>query len=139
MDNINPWYYRNEILNEADIEGYIGFVYLIENTINNKKYIGKKLFLKTRSKKVKGKARKQKVRTASDWQTYYGSNQELLEDVKKYGEQYFRRTILHLCKTKGTANYLEAKEQMARCVLEHDQYYNDWIMVKVHRSHVKIA
>jgi hypothetical protein len=52
------------------------------------------------------------------------------------GVEFFEREILHLCKTKGQCNYLEAKEQFKLCVLESENYYNDWIMVKVRKSHL---
>lgn len=130
------WTYQGKEIFDEEIEGYSGFVYIITNTKNNKKYIGKKLFNFTRTKKTKGK-RNKKVKKASDWRTYFGSNKELLEDVKLQGEQDFKREILKLCKNKGTTNYWEMKYQIKHEVLESDKYYNDWIMVKVHRSHIK--
>ena len=53
------------------------------------------------------------------------------------GHENFQRKILHLCKTKGECSYLEAKEQFNRSVLESDEYYNTWIMVRVRKSHIK--
>ena len=50
----------------------------------------------------------------SDWRDYYGSNKHLQEDVKKMGEDFFHREILHICKTKGECAYMEAKEQFDR-------------------------
>lgn len=130
------WYYEGKEIDESDLEGYIGFVYLITNNTNNKKYIGKKLLKKTRTKKVKGK-RNKKVVTDSDWRDYYGSNAALKEDVERLGPENFKREILRLCKTKGTCNYWEAKYQIINQVLESDAFYNDHIWVRVHRSHVK--
>lgn len=130
------WWYQFKELEH--IEGYVGMVYCITNTTNDKKYIGKKLFKFTRTKKpLKGKTRKRKVKIDSDWREYFGSNAELLDDVAKLGEDKFTREVLHLCETKGMCNYLEAREQMERKVLESDQYYNTWIMVKVHKKHVR--
>lgn len=132
------WLYQDKEFTEEQSEGYVGFVYLIENLANGRKYIGKKLFSSIRRKKVKGKTRRKKTVKQSDWQTYYGSNKELNDDVKKYGETNFKRTILHLCTTKGTCNYLEAKLQMQYDVLETNDFYNDQIYVRVHRSHIKL-
>jgi hypothetical protein len=129
------WLYNDQEFDEDIIGDNIGFVYIIHNLSNNKKYIGKKLFKFSRTKKVKGKKKKTKVE--SNWKSYYGSNEELLEDVKVLSEQNFKRVILHLCKSKGTANYLEMKEQILHNVLESESYYNQWIMCKVHRSHLK--
>lgn len=130
------WYHNNKEIGEDEIEGYIGFVYIITNLTNNKRYIGKKLFKSTRTKTIKGK--RKKVKTDSGWRDYWGSNALLQAEVKELGESNFRREILHLCKSKGTANYLEMKEQIDHRVLESDQWYNDQIYVRVHRSHIKI-
>ena len=131
------WLYDGRELADEDLEGNVAFVYLITNLQNGKKYIGKKLLTKTRSKKIKGKIRKKKVITESDWREYYGSNDTLKKDIELLGASVFRREILRLCKTKGTANYFEAKYQMQHAVLESDQFYNDHILVRVHRSHIK--
>ena len=130
------WYYENKEISDEDIKEYTGFVYRITNLTNNKSYIGKKLFVSTRTKTLKGK--RKKVKLDSGWRDYYGSNALLKADVEALGPDNFRRDILHLCKSKGTANYLEMREQIDRRVLESDQWYNDWIMVKVSRSHIKL-
>jgi hypothetical protein len=129
------WKFNNEVFTEEMIGDNYGFVYIITNITSNKKYIGKKFFYSTRTKQVKGK--RKRVKVSSDWQTYYGSNAELQNDVKTLGEENFSREIIHLCKTKGTCGYLEAKEQFIRNVLETDDYYNSWIMVRVRQSHIK--
>jgi len=132
------WLYNGKEISDDEIEGYVSFVYIITNLTDNKRYIGKKNFTKVRSKKVKGKTRKKKVKSESDWREYYGSNLTLLGDVDKLGREKFEREIVKLCKSKGTANYWEAKLQMQHEVLENpDKFYNEWIMVKVHRSHIK--
>ncbi len=129
------WLLNNKFITDDQVEGYVGFVYLITNMVTDKKYIGKKLF-KFKKAYQKNKKRKKKL-VDSDWKTYYGSNAELLEDVKEYGDHNFNREILHLCKTKGTCNYYEAYEQFVRNVLLKDDYYNGWIAVKVGRTHIK--
>jgi hypothetical protein len=131
----NAWTFNGEEFDSENIGEYIAFVYRITNLTNNKSYIGKKLFVSTRTKTLKGK--RKKVKLDSGWRDYYGSNATLKQDVDSLGPDKFRRDILHLCKSKGTANYLEMREQIDRRVLESDQWYNDWIMVKVHRSHIK--
>lgn len=132
------WLYEDKEVTDEVVDGYLAFVYLITNLQNGKKYIGKKLLKKTRSKKVKGKTRKKKVVTDSDWRDYYGSNEVLKKDVQSLGGSAFRRDIIALCKSRGAANYLEAKLQFQHSVLENPElWYNDWIMVKVHRSHLK--
>lgn len=130
MMNGNPFE-----LGETTHKEVYGFVYLITCKKTNKQYVGKKFFWSSRTKTVKGKKKRSKVE--SDWKTYFGSNKVLIEDVKNNGKDNYSREILHLCKTKGECNYLEAYEQFTREVLIGDAYYNEWIMVKVHRSHIK--
>ena len=113
----------------------MAFVYIITNETDGRKYIGKKLFKFTRSTKKKGKRVKKQV--DSDWKDYYGSNKELLGDVEGLGKKSFKREILHLCKTKGEASYLEAKEQFACDALLSEDYYNAWIMIRVRKTHVR--
>ena len=129
------WTYQDKEFTEDQIGENYGFVYCITNKVSGKKYIGKKFFYSSKTKQVKGK--KKKIKVSSDWQTYYGSNEELKKDVIMHGQEMFERTITHLCKTKGECGYLEAKEQFLKCVLESDEYYNTWIMVRVRKSHIK--
>ena len=129
------WLYNEKTLDENTLLGYIGFVYMITNLTNGRKYIGKKLLKFKKTKQVKG--RKKSFLVDSDWKTYFGSNKVLQEDVKNLGEQNFKREILHLCKTKGMCNYLEAKLQFENNVLESDEWYNDYIMCRLNGSHVK--
>lgn len=135
MDTLE-WYYNNEVFTEEMIGDNYGFVYLITNLSNNKKYIGKKFFYSMRSKTVNGKKKRSKV--FSDWKSYYGSNQILKDEVSQNGKETFKREIIHLCLSKGECNYMEAKEQFVKDVLRKpDEYYNHWIMVRVQRSHLK--
>ena len=129
------WQYDGKDFTEDLIGNNYGFVYQITNLTNGRKYIGKKLFYSAKTKQVKGK--KKKYKANSDWQTYYGSSDNLQKDVLQLGHEKFVREILHLCKSKGECGYLEAKEQFVRGVMESDDYYNTWIMVRVRRSHIK--
>ena len=129
------WIYKDKEFTEQDIGDNYGFVYVITHLTTGKKYIGKKFFYSIRTKVIKGK--RKKVKSFSDWLTYYGSNAELQNDVQKHGTQSFKREIIHLCKSKGECGYLEAKEQFVNGALETDDYYNSWIMVRVRKSHIK--
>ena len=125
----NPWYYNGEILNEEDVEDYVGMVYLLENTENGRKYVGKKFFHRKKTYQVKKKKKKKTVQ--SDWKDYYGSSKELLEDIEKIGKDKIRRTVLHLCKSKTQCSYYELKEQVDREVLLTEDYYNGFVGGKI--------
>jgi len=134
MSYENPWLYNGQVVDSELLDEYIGFVYNITNLTNNRKYIGKKLLKRSKTKQVKGK--KKRMLVESDWKQYYGSNKELNADVEQLGPDKFKRTIIRLCKTKGECNYWEAKYQFLLDVLEKEGYYNSWISVKVHKKHV---
>ena len=125
------WLYNNKEVNELP-DGVEGFVYLITNLENNRKYVGKKLAkFKTTKPPLKGKTRKRRGFKESDWREYWGSSEHLLADVKRLGEDMFTREILHYCPSRGALSYMEAKEQFDRRVLETDEYYNGIINVRV--------
>jgi hypothetical protein len=136
------WYYEDQLV-ETLPEECVGFVYIITNTISDRKYIGKKLakFSKTTYKTVKlknGTKKKKKIRSKidSDWQEYYGSSPELTKDVTELGKENFKREILFYCQSKSECSYIEAREQFSRKVLESKDYYNGHIQVRVHGSHI---
>jgi hypothetical protein len=124
-------------------EDCAGFVYMITNLTNHRKYIGKKLakFSKTTYKTVKlknGNKKKKRIKSKidSDWQTYWGSSPELLQDIQQLGTENFTREILYYCKSKAECSYIEAREQFVRRVLESTDYYNGIINCRIHRSHI---
>ena len=134
------WIYKNEPVEQLP-EDCVGFVYIITNTVSGRMYVGKKLarFKTTRYKmhtQKNGKKIRKKIRgaVASDWQEYYGSSDQLNRDVESLGRDRFQREILYYCRSKAELNYIEAREQFARKVLESDQYYNGHIRVRVHGS-----
>jgi len=118
-------------------EDCVGFVYLITNLTNNRKYIGKKLArFKTTKPPLKGRKNKRRGTKESNWREYYGSNDELNKDIEQLGTENFQREILYYCKSKAECSYIEAREQFRHKVLETPQYYNGHIQVRVHGSHI---
>ena len=62
-----------------------GFVYVITNLTNQKKYIGKKFFWSLKRKQVNKK--KKRITVESDWKKYWGSNDELKKDISLLGKE----------------------------------------------------
>ena len=137
------WLYENTQIDSLP-EDCVGFVYLITNTISGRKYIGKKLakFSKTSYKVVKlknGNKKRKKIKSKidSNWQLYYGSNDQLNQDILALGADNFTREILFYCTSKAACSYIEAREQFNHRVLESDDYYNGQIVCRIHGSHIK--
>ncbi len=132
---MQEWTYEGKPVTDEMVEGAVGFVYLIENLVNQKKYIGKKLFSK--SKTYQKNKKKKRKRVESNWRSYFGSSDIVKAEVEKYGSENFKRTILKICKTKSEMSYHETKEQLMRDVLLRDDYYNDWISVRLRKAHFR--
>lgn len=82
-----------EIFEDFNPVDYYGFIYLIENTVNGRKYIGKKSF-------------------NEGWRKYYSSscNDEFWNDIELYGIENFNFLILEL--VKGNNIVLSEREEI---------------------------
>ena len=136
VDYENPWIYEGRPFTSDDIGDYYGFVYRITNTIKGKSYIGRKYFVQKR----KPKGGKRKVTSESDWKRYFGSSEELKQDIKRIGRSSFRREILSLHTTLGKVNYEETKQLFIHNVLMEalddgtPKYYNSNILGRYMRK-----
>ena len=126
------WSYKDKQFTEEMIEDHVGFVYLITNNTTGMKYVGKKMF--TRSKTYQKNKRKRRMRVASDWESYTGSNGLLNEHVEAGND--ITKEILHLCTSKGWMSYYETLEILQRQALQDDKYYNQWISCKIQARHL---
>jgi hypothetical protein len=139
---MGSWYYKEQEFTteiaQAEIDcGAVGFVYCITDTLNGKKYIGKKtLVSKRRLAPLKGKTKKRTKIVHSDWQKYYGSS-EIVKALVAERPNDFQREVLTICHSKGALNYEEARLQFQLEVLLSDDYYNNFIGAKIHSNHVK--
>jgi len=129
------WNYNGEPFTEEMIGDAYGFVYCITNHLTNKRYYGKKFF--TKAKTLRRKKRNKKLRVQSDWQIYWGSNDQLLADIQQLGEDHFSREILQLCASRGECTYWENYYIFQSHALLSPDYYNQWTSCKVHRTHLK--
>jgi len=136
IDYENPWVYNGKPFTSNDIGDYFGFVYLITNKSNQRKYIGRKYLWQFRTPPGK----KRKVKSESNWKEYYGSCPELKEDIDKLGRENFSRTILSLHKTKGKTNFEETRQLFINNVLtesldtEGPAFYNSNILSRYFRK-----
>jgi len=136
MSYENPWLYNEKVFESEDINDYFGFCYILTDLENGIKYIGRKYFYSIRKKK----GIRKKVRSESDWKTYYSSSKKIQQMVLESGPNRFKREILSLYKKKGQVNYNETKLLFQHNVLEAADekgkrlYYNDNIMNRYYLS-----
>lgn len=127
------WLYENE---EAEIpENCFGFVYMITNLENGRKYIGRKYVTKAATRTVKGK--KKKIRVESDWKSYWSSSPKLKADIELLGEDMFKREILLFCSSRGETNYEETRLIFEHRAILDGNYYNEVVQCRIHKSHLK--
>ena len=139
------WKYKGKCLEEQPDDAF-GFIYMIVANGNklppelkDKIYVGKKQFSYSVKKKLSKKARvgtrKRVTRVSknSGWLNYWGSNKELIADVKKYGEDQFSRFIIRFCENKSQLSYWEVFHQIDQDVM-HVNSYNGWISCKIFKS-----
>jgi hypothetical protein len=120
MSSLGHWTCNIEIPQE-----YYGFIYLITNKTNDRKYIGKKQCKSKRKKPLrKGKKKRESVIKETDWMTYTSSCNELNDDIAKIGKENFTFEILKFCNSKWELGYYEIQEQIIRQVLFTSEYYN---------------
>ena len=82
-----------------------GFIYIITNILNNKRYIGRKKYSK-------------------GWETYLGSSKLLKADIKTYGVESFRRDIIEECVDREALAAREVFWQLFYNAKESSEFYN---------------
>ena len=136
IDYENPWIYEGRPFTSDDIGDYYGFVYRITNTTTQKSYIGRKYFWQKR----KPRGGKRRVTSESDWKKYYGSSDELKQDIREIGRDNFKREIISLHTSLGKVNYEETKQLFLNNVLIEalddgtPKYYNSNILGRYMRK-----
>jgi len=144
MLTLPTWVYNSKpITNLNDFpKDTFGFIYIVKNNDTNKSYIGKKVLY--HNKKVKlgkkevaeltGVGRKPTTKIVtkeSDWESYYGSNKEVMQLIKDGKQDLFTRTIIKLAPNKKLLTYYETQALFTYKVLEHpESFYNDNILGK---------
>lgn len=116
------WTFRDDKTRVADPDHYFGFVYLITNKKNHRKYVGCKQYWQMRHRKRY---------KPSNWKVYTSSSKELCADIEKIGKRNFKFEIIQEYETKRGLHYYEQYYQMKYHVLtavlegtDQKEYYN---------------
>ena len=93
-------------------------MYIIINTINNKKYIG--------CKQIYSKSKKE-----TGWRSYTGSSNTLNKEIEQFGKSNFKFIIIDTALSKSELKFKELLYQLANNVLFRDDYYNGIINIRL--------
>ena len=138
MSYENPWTYNGTVFDSENIADNYGFIYRITNTTNGYDYVGRKYFTTIKKRPpLKGKKNKRRETVETDWKEYWGSSPRLQADIDTLGKDKFTREIIHLCKSRGETNYMEAYYQFTEGVLLREDNYNGIIQIKLGKNSVK--
>ena len=97
-------------------KGFIGFIYVIQDIVNKKLYLGKKQYRGT------GKINKGEE---SNWKWYISSSKELSASIKLNGKNKFAFIAIEQYKTKGGLSYAESWSLMyAQTPVYSERWYN---------------
>lgn len=91
----------------ANKKHYYGFIYITQNTITDKYYIGQK-----------------KIDSTSKWSSYIGSGHLLLKSIEKYGRDAFQRKIIEASHNAETLNLREEYWIDTYNAVNSDKFYN---------------
>ena len=133
-----PWLYNGKPFDSEDVQDNYGFIYRITNNQNGHDYVGRKYFTTIKKRPpLKGKKNKRRETVETDWKEYWGSSPRLQADIDALGKDKFTREIIHLCKSRGETNYMEAYYQFTEGVLLREDNYNGIIQIKLGKNSVK--
>ena len=131
ITDLGHWTTKLELPNELPY----GFIYLITNTVSNKKYIGKKQMKSVKKlKPLKGKKNKRHFDVETDWKTYTSSSNDVNNDIEKIGKDKFTFEIIVFCNSKSSMAYKEAELQFQNRVLFTEDYYNGIINCRLGKN-----
>lgn len=104
---VNEWIYDRSV----DPLAHAGFVYVIENRVSGRSYVGRKYVFTERGGRKPGR------KTETNWRTYWGSCKPLLLDVQRLGKAAFTRHIVGWYDSRAETNYAEVGLQFRLDVL----------------------
>ena len=100
----------------VDISTVYGFVYIITNKLNGRRYVGCKQI---------------KTKKNSNWKTYTGSSKALNSDIAQYGVQHFSFEILSVYYSRSWLKLAEATEIITRKAITSPDYYNELLYLRI--------
>jgi hypothetical protein len=140
------WLYNGQQVDSLENlpQDAFGFIYVTTHIPSGKAYIGKKSLYHNIKKKLtkkelaeqSGPGRKattKRIQKESDWVTYWGSNKEILAEIKTNGNLAFTRQIIKLVRTKKELTYWETAYQ-CKCNVLFVNSYNDNILGKFYKK-----
>jgi hypothetical protein len=118
---------------------HFSIIYLTNNNITGKKYIGKKQLWSNLTKPpLKGYKRKRKITKPSDYLEYYGSSEQLKKDLEQYGKENFTREVLGIATCKWEASFQELLYQLKYNVISSDEYLNGIVNIRLTKMPEKL-
>lgn len=101
-------------LKNIEIKGKSGFLYLITNKLNGKKYIGIKHFW----------CKRKGVKQESDWKKYQSSCKKLKADIKELGIDAFKFEVLEVFTNKQKLKRAESDMILRTNAVLDPGFYN---------------
>jgi len=129
MDNLGHW---NTKLKPSELEGKLGFVYLLTHRESGRKYVGiKQMISKFRRPPLKGKKRRRVAYKETDWRTYCSSSEEVKRIIEEQGEDAFEFEILSAHNSKSSMKWEELRIQVENDVLRNPEWINGIVNVRL--------
>jgi hypothetical protein len=144
------WLYHGKCFTADQIKpGMKGFVYKITclgGAYPGFIYIGSKSFESIRTKKLskkrsnelyKGRGKKptkEKVVSASNWESYTSSSKFLQALIEEYGRQTFQFEILEFGTSKSDLWYREVCQMIRHQVMETSRSFNECLSFKIYKK-----
>lgn len=115
---INVFRYSHWVTTKEMPANAVGFVYIITNLTNGRKYIGcKKMYVKNKQKQ--------------EWQSYTGSSTELNKDIAELGKYSFGFEIIEWHTSLVEMKYSEARHILTENAILKWEYYNQAVFLRM--------
>lgn len=131
---MSTWIFEGRDLQDEDLKGVYGFLYIITHLPSGRRYLGRKYLTAAATRQVNKK--KIKYRKENDWREYYSSSPEIIEQIEREGTSGFKREVILLCATRAQCNYFETMLQHLLGVLHDPLWINSNISSKYFKKNI---